>query len=501
MEIHMIGHASIFVETQDCKILMDPVLWDPHAEGIEDVCPKREVIHEQIPEFDLLIISHQHLDHFDIRSLAYLPKNVDVWIPQDKLLERCLRKLGYSQIYLLKDFSEVKIGSTSLLTTRSEYRVPEYGVVFADRSGVFWNQVDSNVSLDTIRFVKSRYPQVDFLLAPWQPMLETNYQNNQSLSFPYSSYNKKLEKVSLIKPRAISPGANGFKFVNGSSWLNQVVFPVTREQFCRDIGIVCPEVKENVFALDPGDVFAFKNGEFSYMPGRSPFVKKVEDDRDSLYFLPVNVGSNLIDDNLDNYNLDEMREAVEEEVCLNLPQFIMETKDSSFIEHCHWQVIYQLEIVFPDCVRQWYFDFVEEDIQARPGRNPLANFFTTITASSLYGFIKGMKGWDYAHMGGYYRNFKKIYVPTTHGIAKPHDVQIEDPLNLRFPYKDVFEMVRHHEVEKWGKADGNDSMSPENKTIIMKIGNTFVRLAKTSKNGDGKEIGSTESLQLMSGDC
>ena len=74
MEIHMIGHASIFVETQDCKILMDPVLWDPHAEGIEDVCPKREVIHERIPEFDLLIISHRHLDHFDIRSLPIYQK-------------------------------------------------------------------------------------------------------------------------------------------------------------------------------------------------------------------------------------------------------------------------------------------------------------------------------------------------------------------------------------------------------------------------------------------
>lgn len=137
MEIHMIGHASIFVETQDCKILMDPVLWDTHSEGIEDVCPKREVNHERLPEFDLLIISHRHTDHFDIRSLAYLPKTVDVLIPKDKLLENCLRKLGYLHIYPLGDFSEVKIGSTSLLTTRSENRVPEYGMVFADPSGIF----------------------------------------------------------------------------------------------------------------------------------------------------------------------------------------------------------------------------------------------------------------------------------------------------------------------------------------------------------------------------
>lgn len=482
MEIHMIGHASIFVETQDCKILMDPVLWDPHCEGIEDVCPKREVIHERIPEFDLLIISHRHLDHFDIRSLAYLPKNVDVLIPQDKLLESCLRKLGYSQIYPLKDFSEVKIGSTSLLTTRSENRVPEYGVVFADQSGVFWNQVDSDVSLDTIRFVKSRYRQVDFLLAPWQPMLEINYQDNQSLSFPYPKYNKVLGNISVIQPKAIAPGANGFKLINGSSWLNQIVFPVTREQFCKDVKMVCPEIGENVFDLDPGDILVFKNGEFSHIKEMCQFVKKVDDNRESLDFSPVKVEGSLIDDNPDNYNLDEMREAIEEEVCFNLPKFIIEKKDSLFLEHCRWNVIYQLEILFPDSSRKWSFDFSEENVQALSGRNPFANFFTTITASSFYGLLKRVKGWDSAHMGGYYRSFNKIYIATPHGIIKPAESKIEDPLDLRFPYKDIFETIRQREIEEWGYPNGNGSSSNESKTLMMKIGNTFVRLVKENKN-------------------
>ncbi|GEM_PF-236378 len=496
MRIHMIGHASIFVETEDCNILMDPVLFDPHAEGIEDICPKREVIHHRIPEFDVLIISHRHLDHFDIRSLASLPKNVDVLIPQDPLLKTCLSKLGYSQIYYLKDESEVKIGSTHLIATRSENRVPEYGMLFADPSGVFWNQVDSDVGLKTIQFVKSRYPEIDFLLASWQPMLETNFQDNESLSFPYYSYNQELEQVALIKPKAISPGANGFKFVSESSWLNQVVFPVTREQYCRDVQIVCPEIRNNVFALDPGDVLVVQNGEFSYMPAKSQFVKKLEDDQDELYFSPVNLNNSLIDDSSNDHNLDEMRKTIEEEVCTNLPKFITEKKDSLFIEHCRWQVIYQLEVVFGDGVCQWHFDFTEETIQARPGQHPLANFFTTIAASSLYGFIKGIKGWDYAHMGGYYRSFKKIYVPTTHGIVKPHKAQIEEPLDLRFPYKDIFEKVRHHEIEKWSPADSECAIPHQSKTFMMKIGNTLIRLAKTTSNSDSEETIATETPQL-----
>ncbi len=184
-------------------------------------------------------------------------------------------------------------------------------------------------------------------------MLERNYQDNQSLSFPYPGYNKLLGNISLIRPKAIAPGANGFKFINGSSWLNQIAFPVTREQFCEDVRMVCPEIGENVFGFDPGDILAFKHGEFSHLKEMSQFVKKVEDDEESLDFSPVKLGANLIDDNPYNYNLDEMREAIEEEVCLNLPKLIIEKKDSLFLEHCRRNVIYQLEIVFPDSSRKW----------------------------------------------------------------------------------------------------------------------------------------------------
>jgi L-ascorbate metabolism protein UlaG (beta-lactamase superfamily) len=499
MQIQMIGHACIFVETQDCKILIDPRLWKATAEGIEDICPKRQVIHEKIPEFDLLIVSHRHTDHFDIRSLASLPKNVDVLIPQDKVLQNCLRQLGYSRIYPLADFSEVKIGTTTLLTTPSEYRVPEFGILFADPSGVFWNQVDSVISRNTVIEIKSRYPHVDFLLAPWQPMMETNYQDNESLSFPYSQYKDILEPISLLKPKAISPGANGFKWINGSSWLNRVVFPLTREQFCRDVKMVCPEIGENIFVLDPGDILVFENGEFSYMQEKSLFVKKLDDDRDDLDFCPVNIGDNFIDHNPDDYALDEMITTIEEEVCLNLPKFFGEKRNSLFVEHCRWQIIYQLDVVFPNAKHQkWSFDFSEEKIQVKPGRNPFANLFSVITASSLYGLIKEIKGWDYVYLGGNHRQFRKVYIATPHGIIQPAKTQIENPIELRFPYDENFERIQNREVEKWKQVEVNNKIQSESKTFMMKVGNTLVRLAKTNKKEDGQEIDSTENWQLVS---
>jgi hypothetical protein len=476
MKIHLMGHASLFVETQDCRILMDPLLWDPHQEGLFDICPKREAILEKIPEFDVLIISHRHLDHFDIRSLASLPKNVDVLIPQDKLIEGCLRQLGYEQIYILKDFNEVKLGATRLLATRSENRVPEYGIIFADESGVCWNQVDTIVHLNTIRFVKHRFEKIDLLLAVWQPMLEVNYQTNQSLSFPYFVYSKMLENLNLIDPKAIAPGSNGFRCIDGSSWLNQIVFPVTIERFCHDVKKVCPNIGDNVFALDPGDIVRLDNGQVSQLKGQCEFIEKLADNRDSLDFSPVQAGNALVDRNPDNYDLDEMKEAITEEISTNLPDFINKHKDLLFIEHCRWQVIYQLEIVFPNFRSQWSFDFSEERIQAKAGRNPLANVFTSLTASNFYGILKRIKGWDYATLGGYYRHFQKVYIPTPHGIIKPDGEQIPDPLNLRFPYPKILESILQQELEKWKKPPESEAKPSKRKSVMMRIGNTLIRL-------------------------
>ncbi|MEQ9625558.1 MBL fold metallo-hydrolase [Coleofasciculus chthonoplastes] len=482
MEIHMIGHASIFVKTKDCRILMDPVLWDPFYGGTNEVCPKREVIHEQIPEFDFLVISHKHLDHFDIRSLAYLPKTVDVLIPRDKLIENYLRQLGYSQIYTLKDFNEVKIGSTTLLATRSENRVPEYGMVFADESGVFWNQVDTVLSPKTIKFVLSRYPQIDFLLATWQPMLEGCYQFNKSISFPYAIYNQLLYNISLIQPKAIAPGANGFKHVNCSSWLNQIVFPVTREQFCQDVKSVCPEIGQNVFPLDPGDILTFTDSKFCHLPKMCEYVRQVADNRESLAFSPVKFDTELKDNNPQDYDVDFLKKEIEEEIGLKLPKFITENWGSLFIEHRKWKVIYQLEVTFPDGSQQWVFDFSDKNLQSYKGYNPLANFFTYITASGFYGLLNGTLSQEYMQ-GGYYRRYHKVYSVTSVGITYPTSTELieevlEDPLSFIFSanQQNIYsEKALDLEIEKWSIPNRDGSESIKRKNPMIKIGDVLLK--------------------------
>jgi UDP-MurNAc hydroxylase len=480
MKIHVIGHASLFVETQDAKILMDPVLWDPFCEGLNESCPKRETIPEALPEFDILVISHQHLDHFDLRSLAYLPKHVDVFLPHDPLIIQALQGLGYPNIYPLFDFQKVKIGATTLMPTRSEIRVPEFGMVFADPSGVFWNTVDTYFAPPTISKVRESFPQIDFLLATWHISLEGKFQFNQDCAFPFDLYQQLFQLLQLVDPKAIAPGASGLKYINEAAWQNQVVFPVTRERFCQDLAQVMPQVRDTTYVLDPGDIFTFDQGTYDLSIGACDYVRMVVDDRELIEFCPVNVGHQLTDQNLPGYDVATMVPAVEQAISQDLIHFIREHLSSHFAIHRQWQVIYQLTLVDPSGgSRQWHIDFTQPEIAIHPGRNPLASYFVHITASALYSLMQAEHDWDYLLCSGEYRQFHKIYNASPTGLSQPVAGSITDPIGLLYPSQNIAsqrvaaELAKLHAQNQVTSIDA--SIPPSS---MLNLGNIMFRVRR-----------------------
>ncbi len=81
MRATLIGHACWLVETTAGCVLMDPVLGDPFEEGTVTSCPRRAVRLEQLPALQGIVVSHRHLDHFDLPSLAVLDRGVPVFCP------------------------------------------------------------------------------------------------------------------------------------------------------------------------------------------------------------------------------------------------------------------------------------------------------------------------------------------------------------------------------------------------------------------------------------
>jgi UDP-MurNAc hydroxylase len=166
MKVTALGHASILVELNGATCLMDPVFFDPFEEGAVVSCPKRIVYPEKLLPIDILVVSHRHPDHFDIPSLARISRDCDAICPADPLIVYALQKLGFSRIHPVHPMGSIASADFELYPSRSEVgSVREFGMVFRDRSGTFWNQVDTSLSADTIATVLGRFGPVDLLFA------------------------------------------------------------------------------------------------------------------------------------------------------------------------------------------------------------------------------------------------------------------------------------------------------------------------------------------------
>jgi len=72
------GHASVLIEIDGYTVLADPV-WGERVSPSPTVGPKRlhpvPIALAELPEVDVVIISHDHYDHLDLPTIRYLAEN------------------------------------------------------------------------------------------------------------------------------------------------------------------------------------------------------------------------------------------------------------------------------------------------------------------------------------------------------------------------------------------------------------------------------------------
>ena len=75
MRVTWIGHATVLVQTQGLNILTDPI-WSERASPVSFAGPKRVrepgVRFDDLPRIDLVLVSHDHYDHLDLKTLKRL---------------------------------------------------------------------------------------------------------------------------------------------------------------------------------------------------------------------------------------------------------------------------------------------------------------------------------------------------------------------------------------------------------------------------------------------
>ena len=69
------GHASVYLELDGARVMVDPMLSD-YASPFAGIGPKRfhppPMALEALPKIDAVVISHDHYDHLDVRTIKHL---------------------------------------------------------------------------------------------------------------------------------------------------------------------------------------------------------------------------------------------------------------------------------------------------------------------------------------------------------------------------------------------------------------------------------------------
>lgn len=97
MLVTWIGHATVLVQTQGLNILTDPV-WASRDSPVQFAGPRRVrrpgVRLVDLPRIDLVLISHTHFDHLDLRALRWMHRRDRPTIVAGLGVDRLLARSG-----------------------------------------------------------------------------------------------------------------------------------------------------------------------------------------------------------------------------------------------------------------------------------------------------------------------------------------------------------------------------------------------------------------------
>ncbi|MBI3079286.1 MAG: MBL fold metallo-hydrolase [Deltaproteobacteria bacterium] len=396
MRLTLIGHASVLVETAEATYLMDPVFGETFEGGAVTSCPAREVDLKQLPEIDYLILSHRHPDHFDIPSVARLPRSCTVLCPRDAQILYALERLGFTRVRPIEPMRPLPSFATQLYATRSEdVAVPEFGMIFADASGTVWNQVDTVLSFETIREALARFPTIDLLLARYASQ-NFEFFESRATTFPHEEHQRNLETVLLIRARAVVPGSAGFRFCAEHAWLNRYLFPVSRERFADDLRRLAPSIE--VVFLNPGDVVEIDGGSVTVQGGASPFCRTLQVDTDAIRFDPTAPIPPLQDPNPGHLSQATMEGVIRpfiEDLLYGYARTASGDRLDLPARYRLCDVLYEVEVVFPEQSLRWQLDFRGPEVTLTMGGGVEPTVVHRITGSALADWIRRRRGYFY----------------------------------------------------------------------------------------------------------
>jgi len=388
IQVAKIGHASLLVMAGRMRCLMDPVLVQPFECGFNTFEPAVSLNLEKLDEqYNLVILSHEHMDHFCVQSLNTLNRQCPIIYPRGcTLIEHALSRLGFERQYQITPGQTLTFEDVTLSFTPSNVRFPEVGVLFEFLGTRFWNCVDCEIDNRAISMVVKNGIGPDLMFAQYQTLIEEELGVDAlGASFPMEIYQGRLQAVLQAKPRCMVPSSCGYKY-SSEEWLNQRGFPVTEQQFIDDVKLLEPEIKTRI--LGSGDTISADG--FSIERDSLPFVSCIRVESVQTDWRPDQGVPPLRDDDPFEHGTEHLKNTLTH--YLNT-EFIRQLKRP---ELRAWQemmregcVAWQFDLIYPDRSKETRFIDFTYGVEWQTQGSATNNMVTAMSASTLYGLLNG----------------------------------------------------------------------------------------------------------------
>jgi L-ascorbate metabolism protein UlaG (beta-lactamase superfamily) len=119
-----IGHATFLVQTPAGNILTDP-LFSERASPVQWIGPRRvrppAVRFDDLPPIATVLLSHNHYDHCDLRTLRRLARRFDPVVVTPLGNARLVRSAGIRRVEELDWWDELRLGAVSIVATPAHH--------------------------------------------------------------------------------------------------------------------------------------------------------------------------------------------------------------------------------------------------------------------------------------------------------------------------------------------------------------------------------------------
>jgi len=153
-----LGHAGLRLDAPEVRVLADP--WVSRGGAfLGSWFPFPDNEHLQGPlldDVDLVVVSHEHLDHLDLPFLASLPEHVPVVVPRypSTIMQRRLRDAGRRRVVVLDSWQRYPIGTSGDWLTVITEQCPmshDAAVLFSVGGQAVLHTNDARISLSQVR--------------------------------------------------------------------------------------------------------------------------------------------------------------------------------------------------------------------------------------------------------------------------------------------------------------------------------------------------------------